>query len=179
MKLECVKKEKYFDIFFVGIEDAAKKSQLIMINDEVIKINDEVMFVRDNANSARKLMYATLFIGTYMVEVDEKSFKAMEQVVLNKEKDKDYILVDYGRKPNAKVLINLRAIKNNMVTLKVNEDTIIVNNIIFTVNAMEFLGDSLFAGKQNSFKVAPDVYTYIKKYLTIDTTDVVEQNEQK
>ena len=168
MKLECVKKEKYFNVFFVGIEDAVEKSQLVMFNEEVIKINDELMFVKANTNGARKLMYATLFIGTDMVEVDEESFQSMEQVILNKKEDKDYLLIDYGRKPNAKVLINLKTIKNNMVSLKTNEDTIIVNNIIFTVNTMEFLGDSLFAGKQNSFKVAPDVYTYIKKYLMTD-----------
>lgn len=163
MKLECVKKEKYFDIFFVGIEDAVEKSQLIMFNEEVIKINNELMFVRANINGARKLMYTTLFIGTDIVEVDEESFQSMKQVILNKKEDKDYLLIDYGRKPNANILINLRSIKDNMVSLKTNESTIIVNNIIFTVDAMEFLGDSLFAGKQNSFKVTPDTYTYIKK----------------
>jgi len=169
MRLEKIKQEKYFDILFVGIEEAVQKSQLILVNDEIIKINDEVMFMNENISSARKLMYATLFIGTDIVETEKVSFENMKKVISNKEKDENYLLIDYGRKPSAKVLINLKTIKNNMVTLKLNKDTIIVNNIIFTVNKLEFLGDSLFAGKQNSFQVSPDIYTYIKKYLTLDT----------
>jgi len=171
MKLEKIKQEKYFDILFVGIEEAVQRSQIILVNDDMIKINEEVMFINESISSTRKIMYATLFIGTDMVETEESSFQNMKNIIFNKKEDVNYLLIDYGRKPSAKVLINLKTIKNNMVTLKLNEDTIAVNNIIFTVNKLEFLGDSLFAGKQNSFQVSPDTFTFIKKYLTLDVVE--------
>jgi len=168
MNLEKIKTDKAFETFYIGIEDALIKAPMITFNNEIIKFNNEVVFFNKKISGTKKLMYLTLDLGIENVEVSKESFDSMTKSIENKINNKNFILIDYGRKPSAQVLINLDVIKNNLVTLKINEEVIIVNNLIFTINNMEFLGDSLFAGKHNSFRVTAETFTYIKKYLIGD-----------
>lgn len=179
MNLEKIKTDKAFETFYIGIEDALVKAPMITFNDEVVKFNNEVVFFNKKISGTKKLMYLTLDLGIENVEVSEDSFNSMIKSIENKINNKNFILIDYGRKPSAQVLINLDVIKNNLVTLKTNEEVIIVNNIIFTVSNMEFLGDSLFAGKHNSFKVNAETFTYIKKYLIGDANITTIKNNGK
>lgn len=130
---------------FEGIFSAAK---VMSYNKDFIEIPGVVIFTRVNSS---KFINRVLNPGVEVIAIEEDLFQSMIEAITVHESDVNTISFESRTRPIKKTIINIQKIKDDFIFARINEDSITINDIIFTNNEAEYLGDGMFTAKKVYF----------------------------
>lgn len=147
--MQRINLDKNTNIFIVDYESLFNKSVIISYNENYIEIPGVVIFSRKKEKQS--LFDRILNPGIEIVSIEEEMFEQMIESIKVHEAESYVISFDSKTKPSKTILINIEALKEAFVFAKVDNDTITINDYVFTNNEMEFHGDGMFTSRKVYF----------------------------
>jgi hypothetical protein len=128
-------------------EEVIKTAMVISYNNDFIEIPGTVIFTKGNAGFLNKVLNP----GVEIISIDEELFFEMKNAIIAHETNKEIISIESKTKPTKKTLINIDILKKQAVFARIIDDSITVNDIVFTNSETEFHGDGMFTSRKVYF----------------------------
>jgi len=126
-------------------EEILKRTPIIAFNEDIIEIPKVIMFTKGTkANYVNRILNPSV----EFVKIEGELFNTMEEANKTQIANPNIIVFESRTKPLKEYMLNLEALKNSAIFTRVTEDTIIVNDMIFTNNETEFIGTGIFTAKE-------------------------------
>ena len=146
-------------IYLSDFEEILNNSEVIIFSETRIEIPGIVIF-----SKAKHCLLSQIFNpGMEILSVEPSDFEKMIESL--KIKEEKLVFFDLGLKQGGTVRVNLAKIKENLVLIRKDKNLLILNNILFTSNEIEFHGTGMFTFKELSFLVEPSVLEHIENYM--------------
>lgn len=149
-------------ITVVGIEDILQRASVIEYNDNMIEVPNVVMIKRKNSTS---LLEKILNPGIEILDVEDEDFNKMIEMIISYQSNNDVVTFDEKTKPSKYVVLNLEKLKSEKIFTRITEDSIYMNNYVFTNNEFEFHGSGMFTSKRVLFLSFDDLHK-VKEILS-------------
>ncbi len=146
-------------IYFANFEKALDLSPIVVFNEKTIEFPGMVIFSTEDGGFLTKVMNP----GLEIFKVSENDFVNMLNAI--KEQKERIYFIDKHTLPKATVRLNLNIIKERMIYMKELEDSVLVNDVLFTISGSEFHGSGMFTGRDNVFLLNKLTFEEIKVFL--------------
>jgi len=97
-----------------------------------------------------------------IVTIEKRLFEDIKNALNSKE---DIIIQESSTLPQETYFINFSALKENIIFLKIEDDKIVFNNIVFTKSRLEFKGSDLLTSKRGILLTDKN-FELLKDYLS-------------
>jgi len=148
--------EKDLTLFLSNFQESLNKMNVIKFSDSYIEFPEIIIFSNKN-----ETLRQFLNPGIDILSVDKDDLNSM---ILDIKSNENFIFIEGALKPKGTLAFNLEKIKNELVLYKESKYFVILNNMLFTIDSLEFHG-SFFGGKNNLFLVSKTDLTKIKDYF--------------
>jgi len=99
----------------------------------------------------KKFITKLLNPGLEIIEIVDSVFDSMKIAIDSIVLDKSKIITDSKIRPIRKNIINLNKLQESAIFVKSTEDSLMINDYVFTNNEAEFHGDGMFTSKKVFF----------------------------
>lgn len=128
------------EVLVADFDDICKSAKVIGFNENVIEVKGVFTFHKEGyRNILDKLMDSP----NRNIEVDENTFNVMIAQLKTFSTEPQNIVVESKTKPVQTLVINLEALKNDLMISYQDGETISLNNFVFTSSMMNFHGEAL------------------------------------
>ena len=127
------------NLYLREIDSLLSISPIVTIGKNYIHISDIILTEKDNFS------VRALNPSCEIVTIEKKLFEDIKKALSSKE---NMIIQESPTLPQETYFINLPALKANTIFLKVENDKVVVNNIVFTNSKLEFKGSDLLTNKK-------------------------------
>lgn len=128
-------------------EEVMKTAMVVSYNSDFIEIAGVVIFTKGKSSFLNKMLNP----GIEMIAIEEEMFFELKNAVIAHGADASVISCDSKTKPSKTNLINLDILEKEAVFVRTIDDSITVNDIVFTNSETEFHGDGMFTSKKVYF----------------------------
>lgn len=156
---DLIKDSEDSKIFFINFEKALDMSPIVIFNETTIEFPGMLIFSTEESG----LLTRILNPGLEQFKVSDLDFANMQNAL--KEKKEQVYFVDKHISPKATVRLNMNIVKANMIFMKKFEQSILVNDILFTTSGSEFHGSGMFTGRDNVFLLDKLIFDEIEALL--------------
>ncbi len=129
-------------------ENIFKKAISVSYNNDFIEIPGVVIFSR---LGKKGLLNKILNPGVEFIPVEDALFASMLDAVKVHETDIGNIAFDSKSKPTKRTIVSLTQLKEQFIFGRIVEDSIAINDMVFTNNEAEYHGDGMFTSKKVYF----------------------------
>jgi hypothetical protein len=155
MNFDIISEDKASVFYLSSFEEMLDKINFVKYSDSFIEIPGIIIFSSKN-DTLRQMLNPSLDI----LSVSQDDLKSMIEEI----EKKNFFFMDGFLKPKGIWGLNLEKIKNELILYKESETFIIVNNMLFTIDSIEFHG-SFFGGRDNLFLVSSEELKKLKEYF--------------
>lgn len=136
----------YKSILIPEFEEILEKVPVITYNETTIEIPGVVVF-KDSKKG--KFLTQVLNPGVEIIFVTTENFNDMINAI--KATESDHLGFESRTIPRKQIVLNLAELKRRTIFIKTYDDTLSVNDYIFTNSELEFQGDGMFSAKKAYF----------------------------
>lgn len=129
-------------------ENIFKKAVSVSYNSEFIEIPGVVIFSK---LGKKGFINKILNPSVEFIPVEDNLFDSMLAAVKVHEAEIDCISFDSKSKPAKRTIISLTQLKEQFIFGRIVEDSITINDMVFTNNEAEYHGDGMFTSKKVYF----------------------------
>ena len=148
------------EVLVADFDDICKNAKIIGFNDNVIDIKGVFSFYRAGyRNILNKFMDPSKNI-----EIDEATFKGMVDALKTLSAEPHVIVTESKTRPVQTLIINLETLKKALMISYQDNETITINNFVFTSSMMNFHGEALKL-TQEVFYLGFDDLSKLKSYI--------------
>jgi len=151
-----IDKGKDFSLSLLNFQDSLDSINIIKYSSSYIEFPDIIIFSNKN-ETLRQILNP----GIDILSVDEDDINLMVKDIESKE---GYFIIEGALKPKGFIGFNLDRIKDNLILYKESKYFIIVNDMLFTTDSLEFHG-SFFGGKSKLFLINKKELSYLKDFF--------------
>jgi hypothetical protein len=134
-------------VLISDFESALSASLIMAFNDDFIEVPGVVIFTKGNITFIDKILNP----GVEIISVDHELFAKLHATLMEHKDDVNIIAIPSKTKPSKTILINTDVLKKQAVFARIIDDSITVNDVVFTNNNSEFHGDGMFTNKRVYF----------------------------
>lgn len=156
-----IKNEKNNRLFISDFEDIVRECEVISYNENLIEIPGVMLIVPEQKAS---FSLVALNPGIDIIKISEEEFLKMHEIISHIHEVEDRIVVSSPLMLKRKHVINLEKLVERAVLVKISDDTVLVNNYVFTSNLLEFHGDGMFTSKHAYNLGIEDMAVIIKRF---------------
>ena len=125
-----------------------KEAIVISYSEDTIEIPGIVILKRKGSNNlVQKLLNPSIEI----IDIENNVFSDMISTIIASEVESNRIINESRVKPIKKVIININSLMNLAVFVRLSEESILINDYIFTKSETEFHGDGMFTSRKVYF----------------------------
>lgn len=135
-------------LLIANFEDILNNVITFKYTEEQIEIPGVVILAKEGS---KNLFTRLLNPGIELIEISEEIFNSIQTIIESVILDKSKIVTKSKTRPVSNNVINLEALQKLAVFVKITEDSILINDYIFTNNESEFHGDGMFTTKKVYF----------------------------
>lgn len=136
----------YKSILIPEFEEILERVPVIAYNESMIEVPGVVVFKSEKKN---KFLTQVLNPGVEIIFVTTENFSDMLNAI--KATESEYIGFESHIIPKKQIVLNLTELKRRAVFIKTYDDTLTVNDYVFTNSETEFQGDGMFSSKKAYF----------------------------
>lgn len=129
-------------------ESIFKKAVSVSFNENFIEIPGVVIFSK---LGKKGFLNKILNPGVEFIPVEDSLFDSMLSAIKVHEGDIGNISFDSKSKPTKRTVISLSQLKEQFIFGRIVEDSITINDMVFTNNEAEYHGDGMFTSKKVYF----------------------------
>jgi len=155
-KFDKIIDEKDLSLHLSNFQESLDKMNVIKFSDSYIEFPDIIIFSNKN-ETIRQFLNP----GIDVLSIDKEDLNSM---IFDIKSNLNFIFIEGSLKPKGTLAFNLEKIKNELVLYKESKYFIIINDMLFTTDSLEFHG-SFFGGKNNLFLVSKDDLIMLKEYF--------------
>lgn len=176
-------------IYMAGIEEIIEKAKIIIFDENAIEIENFLVVMKEIEEEGRGFDIARFTDSVWqrfvnitktIVKSKESDFNRMLETLKTVEETENVFVLELPLKPKRTAIVNLRKLKNDLifaseiknktgVLTKEPGETLMVNNVLFTTDAIEFHGSGMFTDKV-AFLVSAEDLQKLKRYFLEDNT---------
>lgn len=146
-------------VAFAPLEEAIDVAPIIIYNQSTIEFPGMVMFTVEDTGLLSKILNP----GLESFQVKKEDYKNMINAIESEKEN--VIFIEKHLSPKGMIRINLSLIKDRMFYLKEFENSILINDILFTTSSSEFHGSGMFSGRSSVVFVNEKVFSDIKSFV--------------
>ena len=128
------------EVLVADFDDICKRAKVIGFNENVIEIKGVFTFHKEGY---RNFLDKIIDRPSKNIEVDENTFNIMIAQLKTFSAEPQNIVVESKTKPTQTLVINLEALKNDLMISYQDGETISLNNFVFTSSMINFNGEAL------------------------------------
>jgi len=129
-------------------EEICANAEVVLYTEKSIEVPGIVSFYLEGSiGSFTKMIY----VADKIIEISKENFDKMLAAVKASAKEPNILASKTKTKPEKQVLFNLAKIKEDFIYGEETDDTLLVNNNVFTNSTMEYHGEALFSTKHVFF----------------------------
>ena len=155
-KFDKIIDEKDLSLHLSNFQESLDKMNVIKFSDSYIEFPDIIIFSNKN-ETIRQFLNP----GIDVLSIDKEDLNSM---IFDIKSNLNFIFIEGSLKPKGTLAFNLEKIKNELVLYKESKYFIIINDMLFTTDSLEFHG-SFFGGKNNLFLVSKEDFIMLKEYF--------------
>lgn len=157
---------KIKNIYVEDFEKILEKSIIIEYSNSIITIPGIIIFVKESESS--NLINRIFNPSIEILSVDKETFEQMiEAISVYKIEGEKFTTVS-KTKPVKNLIFNLKNLESQIVFAKAEDNTLIVNDFLFTSNESEFHGEAIFTSRKVFFLKKEDFAKIKNKLITED-----------
>lgn len=137
---------KNVKILIADYESIFSRSPIVSYNEDYIEIPGVVLFARKKEK--RGFFDRILNPGLEIIDIEDIVFSQMIEAIKSQESESHVIVINSKIKPAKTTLINLNALKSSFVFARIDMDSIVINEYVFTNSEFEFHGDGMFTSRK-------------------------------
>lgn len=149
------------EVLIADFSDVCKNAKIIGFNDTVIDVKGVVTFHRVGSRNKLDKLFDS---PSRNVEIDETTFNTMVETLKTLSVEPQNIVTESKTKPVQTLVINMDALKNDLMISYQDGETITINNFVFTSSIMNFHGEALNPSQQ-VFYLGFDELSKLKSYV--------------
>jgi hypothetical protein len=132
----------------VDIESIFNKVLILDYNDDFIEVPGIVLIYK---KSSASFFGRILNPGVEIIQLEDAEFDSAIEKITILSQNSNIISCDQRTKPTRYSMINLDKLKEQGIIFRTTDDSIYVNNYVFTNNELEFHGIGMFTSKKVIF----------------------------
>jgi len=141
-------------ILIANFEEIVENVVTFSTNKDFIEFPGIVIFKKEGSSN---FLTKILNPGIEIIEIKSDIYDNMKNIVESIILDKSKIVITSKLKPIKTHVINIKKLKEVAIFVKSTEDSILINDYIFTNNEAEFHGDGMFTSKKVYFLSLEDI----------------------
>ena len=149
------------EVLVADFSDVCKNAKIIGFNDTVIDVKGVVTFHRVGSRNKLDKLFDS---PSRNVEIDETTFNTMVETLKTLSVEPQNIVTESKTKPVQTLVINMDALKNDLMISYQDGETITINNFVFTSSIMNFHVEALNPSQQ-VFYLGFDELSKLKSYV--------------
>lgn len=154
-------KRKSDEILVAEFDDICRKAKVIGFNEHVIEIKGVFTF---HKAGYRNVLDKLIDSPSKNIEIEESVFNDMVNTLKTFSTEPDIIVSESKTKPAQTLIINLAALKADLMISFQDSETISLNNFVFTSSIVNFHGEALVQS-QKVFYLGFDNLSKIQNYI--------------
>jgi len=159
--MSIIELENGENLYISNFEDVLKRTKVINYNKDLIEIPGIIMFINDKSAT---LWVKLLNPGIELITIDEETFAEMLEAIEAHKIEKDIIVFKTKTIPAKDVILNIPVILKETIFIRIFQNSIIINDMIFTSSESEFHGDGMFTSRKAYFLTMDQMFNLRKNF---------------
>ena len=151
-----IEEDKDLSLYLSNFQESLAKLNIIKFSNSYIEFPEVIIFSGTN-ETLRQILNPGIDILS--VETD-----ILKEMIFDIESKEGFLFIDGFLKPKGTIGINIEKLKNELVLYKESKHFVVINNLLFTTDSLEFHG-SFFGGKNNLFLINKNDLVKLKEYF--------------
>jgi len=149
------------EVLVADFDDVCKSAKVLGFNENVVEIKGVFTFHKEGY---RNVLDKLIDRPSKNIEVDEATFNGMIEQLKTISAEPQNIVVESKTKPVQTLVINLEALKSDLMISYQDGETISLNNFVFTSSMVNFHGEALNPSQQVIYLGFEDL-SKLKNYM--------------